>query len=322
MYTMQSGRVRVPPADEPRRGDLAARRGRGLAAARRRPQPAADDEAAAGEAGRARRHRAASPGSTGSRRERRPARSARWPPTRRWRRPRSRSGSRRSIPETAALIGDRQVRNRGTIGGSVAHADPGADYPTVLKALGATITATGTERRARDRRRRLLPRHVRDGARARRARHVGAACRRPAAGTGAAYVKHAHPASRLRGRRRRGRGRRSRAASAPSARLVVGGVTAPPVRRDRGRSRSSAAPAPTRRSPQPPRRCRRRSRTRSATRTRPASTGRTSPRCSRSARSGRPSSGPRDLGHRSSRSSSDPSSSRLARLCPAAKRST
>ena len=47
------------------------------------------------------------------------------------------------VPETAALIGDRQVRNCGTIGGSVAHADPGADYPTVLKALGATITATG-----------------------------------------------------------------------------------------------------------------------------------------------------------------------------------
>src|SRR4051794_26507983 len=36
------------------------------------------------------------------------------------------------LAETAARIGDRQVRNRGTIGGSVAHADPGADYPTVL----------------------------------------------------------------------------------------------------------------------------------------------------------------------------------------------
>ena len=31
------------------------------------------------------------------------------------------------LAETAALIGDRQVRNRGTIGGSLAHADPGAD---------------------------------------------------------------------------------------------------------------------------------------------------------------------------------------------------
>ncbi|HEY6029677.1 MAG TPA: FAD binding domain-containing protein, partial [Gaiellaceae bacterium] len=44
------------------------------------------------------------------------------------------------LAETAAGIGDPQVRNRGTIGGSLAHADPGADYPTVVRALGATIT--------------------------------------------------------------------------------------------------------------------------------------------------------------------------------------
>jgi carbon-monoxide dehydrogenase medium subunit len=48
------------------------------------------------------------------------------------------------LAEAAGLIGDRQVRNRGTIGGSIAHADPGADYPTVLTALGATIVATGS----------------------------------------------------------------------------------------------------------------------------------------------------------------------------------
>ena len=42
---------------------------------------------------------------------------------------------------TAGHIGDLQVRNRGTIGGSVAHADPGADYPTVLLLLGAKFTA-------------------------------------------------------------------------------------------------------------------------------------------------------------------------------------
>ena len=48
-----------------------------------------------------------------------------------------------ALAETAALIGDRQVRNRGTIGGSLAHADPGADYPTVVTALDATITAVG-----------------------------------------------------------------------------------------------------------------------------------------------------------------------------------
>jgi len=48
-----------------------------------------------------------------------------------------------ALADAAALIGDRQVRNRGTIGGSLAHADPGADYPPVVKALGATITVAG-----------------------------------------------------------------------------------------------------------------------------------------------------------------------------------
>ncbi|OGO45584.1 MAG: hypothetical protein A2W37_07625 [Chloroflexi bacterium RBG_16_63_12] len=47
------------------------------------------------------------------------------------------------LAEAAALIGDTQVRNRGTLGGSLAHADPAADYPTVIVALGATLTATG-----------------------------------------------------------------------------------------------------------------------------------------------------------------------------------
>jgi len=41
------------------------------------------------------------------------------------------------LPETAAAIGDLQVRNTGTIGGSVAHADPAADYPAALQALEA-----------------------------------------------------------------------------------------------------------------------------------------------------------------------------------------
>ena len=46
------------------------------------------------------------------------------------------------IPGLAALaagIGDQQVRNRGTIGGSVANNDPAADYPAACLALGATI---------------------------------------------------------------------------------------------------------------------------------------------------------------------------------------
>jgi len=58
---------------------------------------------------------------------------------------------RRSCPvlaDVAGRIGDQQVRNRGTIGGSLAHADPGADYPTLMLLLGATMTAAdGTSRR-------------------------------------------------------------------------------------------------------------------------------------------------------------------------------
>jgi len=49
----------------------------------------------------------------------------------------------KAIPSLAALagiIGDRQVRHMGTIGGSLANSDPAADYPAAVLALGATIT--------------------------------------------------------------------------------------------------------------------------------------------------------------------------------------
>jgi len=44
-----------------------------------------------------------------------------------------------ALADAAESIGDRQVRARGTIGGSIAHADPGADLPGSLIALGATV---------------------------------------------------------------------------------------------------------------------------------------------------------------------------------------
>ncbi|MBI1800059.1 MAG: xanthine dehydrogenase family protein subunit M [Chloroflexi bacterium] len=47
------------------------------------------------------------------------------------------------LADAAAVIGDMQVRNRGTIGGSLSHADPAADYPAVMLALGAWIRAEG-----------------------------------------------------------------------------------------------------------------------------------------------------------------------------------
>lgn len=49
------------------------------------------------------------------------------------------------LPQTAREIGDVQVRNRGTIGGSLAHADPAADYPAAVLALDAEIVAASAE---------------------------------------------------------------------------------------------------------------------------------------------------------------------------------
>src|SRR5215831_17990765 len=45
-----------------------------------------------------------------------------------------------ALAQLAGIIGDRQVRHMGTIGGSLANSDPAADYPAAVLALGATIT--------------------------------------------------------------------------------------------------------------------------------------------------------------------------------------
>ena len=47
------------------------------------------------------------------------------------------------LAEAASGIGDPAVRNRGTIGGNLAHADPASDWATVLTALGATVSVQG-----------------------------------------------------------------------------------------------------------------------------------------------------------------------------------
>jgi carbon-monoxide dehydrogenase medium subunit len=131
------------------------------------------------------------------------------------------------LAETASQIGDVQVRNRGTIGGSVAHADPSADYPIVLKALGATITATGANGE-----RQIAADDFFVGifTSALEAGELVTAVSVPAAtaATGAAYVKHRHPASfyvvagvaavvTVEG------------GTCTAARVTVGGVTSPPV---------------------------------------------------------------------------------------------
>lgn len=98
------------------------------------------------------------------------------------------------LAETAALIGDAQVRNRGTLGGSVAHADPAADYPTVLTALGATIAVAGS---SGERDVSADEFFVDVFTTALQPGELVVAAKVPStpSGTGAAYLKHRHPAS-------------------------------------------------------------------------------------------------------------------------------
>ena len=99
-----------------------------------------------------------------------------------------------ALAEAAGQIGDPAVRNRGTIGGNVAHADPASDLPTVLAALGATLTVTGSggERSvaAADFFTGVMMTSLGEN-------DLLTAIRVPsAAGRGTAYVKFSHPASR------------------------------------------------------------------------------------------------------------------------------
>jgi carbon-monoxide dehydrogenase medium subunit len=135
-----------------------------------------------------------------------------------------------ALAEAAALIGDRQVRNRGTIGGSLAHADPGADYPTAITALAATVSVLGPAGT------RTIPADefftgVFSTALQRGELVTSVHLPASPAGTGSAYVKHKHPAS----------GYAVAAVAAvvsldgdacTAARLVVGGVTGVPARAD------------------------------------------------------------------------------------------
>lgn len=99
------------------------------------------------------------------------------------------------LAEAAGGIGDPQVRNKGTIGGSLAHADPAADYPALVLALNAAIKIVGPSGS------RLIPGHdffldlfrtaLRDD-------EIITEVVFPAlrAGTGAAYAKFSNPASK------------------------------------------------------------------------------------------------------------------------------
>ena len=99
------------------------------------------------------------------------------------------------LSEAAALIGDPQVRNYGTVGGSVAHSDPAADWPALMLALGAEIKAVGPKGartiKADDFFKDLFTTAL-------GADEILTEIRIPTGGHGgAAYMKHPHPASRF-----------------------------------------------------------------------------------------------------------------------------
>jgi carbon-monoxide dehydrogenase medium subunit len=133
------------------------------------------------------------------------------------------------LAEAASVIGDVQVRNRGTIGGSVAHADPAADFPVILTALNASFAVqslSGKRTIAAD------DFFVDFFTTALTSNEVLTEIRipLPPAGAGTAYAKLAHPASGyvvvsagvLLSRDRSGR--------CQSARITLGGLTSGPLR--------------------------------------------------------------------------------------------
>lgn len=98
------------------------------------------------------------------------------------------------MSEAAGLIGDLQVRNRGTIGGNVAHADPASDMPAVLISLGATFHISGASGdrtvAAKDFFTDLFTTAIQEG-------EILTAIEvpKPGTGTGSAYAKLVNPAS-------------------------------------------------------------------------------------------------------------------------------
>jgi carbon-monoxide dehydrogenase medium subunit len=100
------------------------------------------------------------------------------------------------LVEAAAQIADRQVRNRGTIGGSLSNADPASDYPTLITALDATLTVTGPNGEREIEARKFFKDLFTT---ALKRDEVLTSITVPAygnmSGMGGAYLKHRHPAS-------------------------------------------------------------------------------------------------------------------------------
>ena len=95
------------------------------------------------------------------------------------------------LREAAGMVGDPLVRNRGTIGGNVSHADPASDLPTIFNALGATFSLHRPREIAASR----PAISSRASSKPRKRGEVLVAVEVPSAGA-TAYEKMANPASR------------------------------------------------------------------------------------------------------------------------------
>jgi aerobic carbon-monoxide dehydrogenase medium subunit len=105
-------------------------------------------------------------------------------------------GKLAAMADAASAVGDPQVRGRGTIGGSLAHADPAADEPAPTLAFDATIRAAGPKGR-RDIRAGDYFKGPFETALAANEILVEIRFSPPKGRTGSAYAKFAHPASRF-----------------------------------------------------------------------------------------------------------------------------
>jgi aerobic carbon-monoxide dehydrogenase medium subunit len=133
------------------------------------------------------------------------------------------------LVDAASVIGDVQVRNRGTIGGSVAHADPAADFPVILRALNASFvlhSSTGNRTVAADEffldffTTALAPNEMLTEVRV----------PLPPSGVGTAYAKLAHPASGYVVVSAGALITRQQSGSCASARVAMGGLGSVPIR--------------------------------------------------------------------------------------------
>jgi carbon-monoxide dehydrogenase medium subunit len=133
------------------------------------------------------------------------------------------------LADAASVIGDMQVRNRGTVGGSVAHADPAADLPVILTALNASFivqSSSGQRAIAAD------DFFTDFYTTAMAANEILTEIRVPipAPGTGTAYAKLPHPASGYVVVSAGALITRQRSGACMAARVSVGGLGSGPVR--------------------------------------------------------------------------------------------